>query len=687
MGTLGRTCFLMWAACVCLGLAGCGGGTAPRMEWGGADYLGFPWPNDLRRNPDGTVDIEGFPGTGNPLLKSILDKGVPYMHGFGTNSGVIFQFNGPLDADSLPSALDTLEDDAVAMLVNLDTNSPLYLQRIPLRVHFDPLTTLYQPGHLLTLLPVPGYALEPDTLYGAILFTGLLDDSSQPIQPTSLISALAQDERPAAIGADTWTELLQQWGAVSTYVSDHTQWNIAQLAGFTVYRTMDPTEYTFPVARAVAAIDDETIINSVEIVHEGLICGYYNFIPMQATVALPVWQQGTHPYSLGGGMVEVNDSTGLAVQQGVESVTMSIHIGCTGGATPKVPMIFAEGTGGTHYSAGNISGGMYEQDNFDHVALAVAPHYSGDRSAPVLSDFASFLAEFGVYVDSTDLQGVTFYNLVNPAANIGNHIQSAADQLYLRRVATLLPQILERHGPISEPLNFDFANFSVRDDIAVLAGHSQGAGVIPMAMAMDHTFNIGFLSGAASHAYFQAVHRGSIRQLLPLILAGLVDNEVDYYHPLMQVLQMMHGPADSVNYVPFMKPDYLIQVAGYEDACVPREASAALGLAFTRAGFMESAQRMTWSIDFFDPDWVLGRTEYDHIMFPIAEDHLPGGGIGIFVQLPGGHGWAAAQKTGLDFLQRATGTEPDRLIRAPDDYDSSPDCDFRREQGSGAAYY
>ncbi|WP_158643259.1 hypothetical protein [Ketobacter alkanivorans] len=687
MGALGRTCCLVWAICVCLGLTGCGGGTAPKMEWGGSEFLGFPWPNDLRRNPDGTVDIEGFPGTGNPLLKAILDKGVPYMHGFGTNSGVIFQFNGPLDTDSLPSALDSLEDDAVAMLVNLDQNSPLYLQRIPLRVHFDPLSTLYQPGHLLTLLPVPGYALEPDTLYGAILFSGILDDSSKPILPAPLISALTENERPASINADTWDVLQQQWGRVSGYVSGHTEWDVGQLAGFTVYRTMNPTEYTFPVAQAVAAIDDETIINSVEIVHEGLMCGYYNHIPMVAQVALPVWQQGTHPYSLGGGMVQIDESTGLAVQQGVESVDMSIDIGCTGGATPKIPMIFAEGTGGTHYSATNISGGFYEQDPFDHVALAVAPHYSGDRSSPVLSDFASFLGEFGVQVDSSDLQGITFYNLVNPAANIGNHIQSAADQLYLRRVATLLPQILERHGPITEPLNFDFSTFSVRDDIAVLAGHSQGASVIPMAMAMDNTFNIGFLSGAPSHAYFQAVHRGSIRQLLPLILAGLVDNEVDYHHPLMQILQMMHGPADSVNYVPFMKPDYLMQVAGFDDACVPREASAALGLAFARAGFMELAQRISWQYDYFDPDFVLGLTEDDHVMYPVMEGNLPGGGVGLFIQLPGGHSWYGAQKSGLDFLQRAIGAEPDRIIREPSNTDFSLDCDFRREQGSGGAYY
>lgn len=683
MKTLGRNCCLVWAIWMYLLLAGCGGGTAPQMEWGSSSFMSFPWPNDIRRNADGTIDLNGFPGTGNPLLKTILDKGVPYMHGFGPNSGVIFQFNGPLDTSSLPGALGTMEDDSVAMLVNLDQDSPLYLQRIPLRVHFDPLNTLYQPGHLLNLLPAPGYALEPDTLYGAILFTGIRDSASKPILPATLIAALTEGKQPADTDTTTWSALQQQWGLVSEYVSDHTAWSLDELAAFTVYRTMNPTEYAFPVAQAVANIDDETIIGSVEIESFGPMCGYYNYLPVQARVALPVWQQGTHPYSLSGGMIAIDEGTGVAMQQGIESVEMSIHIGCSGGDTPKIPMIFAEGTGGFSSAAGNFSGGIYEGDYFRHIALSVAPHYSGDRAAPVLDDFAEFLQAFNVEVDSTDLQGITFYNLLNPAANIGNHIQSAADQLFLRRVAAVLPEIFKRHGPISDPLNFDFTTLKVRDDVAVLGGHSQGASVVPLAMALDHRFNTGFLSGAPSHAYFQAVHRGDIRQLLPLILAGFVENEVDYFHPLMQVLQMMHAPVDSVNYVPFMEPDYLMQVAGYDDGCVPREASAALALALTRAGFMEPAQQVEGVINFFDPDGILGVTEADYATFPVTQDNLKDGGIGLFLQLKGGHGWYAASDSALDFLERATGDVPTRPIRAPKAGSFGVGCADRAEQGIG----
>ena len=676
----GRLCLLGAMVGIVLVLSGCGGGTGPRMDWASGDFFGFPWPNDLRRTADGNVDIDGFPGTENLLLKTVLDKGIPYMHGFGTNSGVIFQFNGPLDSQSLPSALASQHDNAVVMMVNLSPESPHYLQRVPVRSNFDPLATLYQPRHLLTLLPVPGYALDPDALYAALLFDGIMDSAGRPITRAPLLQKLESGDRPTTIFESDWNQLQQQFELVAGYISDHTAWNLNQLSAFTLYRTMDSTSYAFAVAQAVAAIPDEAVINSIEFINDGLFCGYYNYIPLIGRIQLPVWQQGEHPFTLAGGMVEVDQESGIAVQQGVESTGLSIHIGCSGGDTPKVPMIFATGTGGSFQAAGAFSGGFYEGYEFSQVALSVAPHHSSIRAAPVLRDFAEFLLNFNVRVNDSALQGVTFYNLLNPAANIGNHLQSAADQLYLRRVAVLLPEILERNGVFDQQLNYDFSQFSVRDDVAVLGGHSQGGSIVPLAMAMDHTFNTGFLSGAPSHAYFQAVHRGSIRRLIPLALVGIVENEIDYYHPLMQVLQMMHGPADSVNYVPYMQPDFMLQVAGYDDQCVPREASAALGLALTRFGFMQPAEPFLSEPRFFDPDGVLGLTEEAETRFPLAGANLDNGGVGLFLQIDGGHDWFSAQRTGRTFFDRATESVPDQAILAP--YPGySFACDERYEQG------
>lgn len=256
--------------------------------------------------------------------------------------------------------------------------------------------------------------------------------------------------------------------------------------------------------------------------------------------------------------------------------------------------------------------------------------------------------------------------------------QGAADQLYLRRVALLLPQILAKADLEHDELNFDFSDLKVRDDTAVLAGHSQGAGIIPLAMAMDPVFDNGYLSGAASHAYFQATHRGSIRSFIPVLLPGFVQSEVDYFHPLIQVLQMMHDPADSVNYVPYMESENMLQAAGYQDGCVPREASAALGLALARKGLIQPAEPLSREASFFDPDGILNLPE---VSFPLTQSNLDSGGIGLFLELGSGHTLGGINQTLHQAMLRITGAVRDQEISAPRFSSSGTGCDVRYEQG------
>lgn len=681
MGTGKRNALslLMLTMAVLGTLPGCGGSAVPKMDWQGEGFFSFPWPNDLRRQQDGTLDLAGFPGTGNPLLATVLAKGVPYINGFSTNAGVVFQFNRALDPSVLPPAKATLADDSVMMLVNIDPDHPAYLQRIPVRSNFDPVTTVYQPGHLLTMMPVPGYSLEPDTRYAAIIFKGLRSLTGEPILAAPLLTALAAGSAPEALAGDLWQQLQDQWRLVASYTADHTAWSPDQVAAFTVYSTMDPTRYTYPVARAIARLDDDSIMGSVTIRSAGPMCGYYSYLPMEADVDLPVWQQGVAPYTLAGGMIAVDEQSGLALQQGWESTRMTILIGCSGGDTARIPMIYADGSGASYGSASRFPG-FYDGQTFEHVALSVAPHQTGYRAAPILASYREWLKAIGLNVPDIGIEGLTFYNLFNPPANIGNHIQSAADQLYLRRIALLLPEILQRSDLDQQALNFDFSQFSVRDDTAVLGAHSQGASVAPLAMAMDPVFDIGILSAAASHAYFQATHRGSIRELIPVILPGFVQSEVDYFHPLMQVLQTMHDPADSANYVRDMQTKSLLQTAGYQDGCVPREASAALGFGLARAGLIQPVAPLSRQSSFFDTDQILDLTPLSNTG-PVQEPNLENAGIGLFLELGTGHNRYPDRYTAREFLQRVTNSEPELPISLPGYDNGGTGCDVRYEQG------
>ncbi|HAU16233.1 MAG TPA: hypothetical protein DCS92_21115, partial [Gammaproteobacteria bacterium] len=66
MGKRNALSLLMLTMAVLGTLPGCGGSAVPKMDWQGEGFFSFPWPNDLRRQQDGTLDLAGFPGTGNP---------------------------------------------------------------------------------------------------------------------------------------------------------------------------------------------------------------------------------------------------------------------------------------------------------------------------------------------------------------------------------------------------------------------------------------------------------------------------------------------------------------------------------------------------------------------------------------------------------------------------------------------
>lgn len=675
LGRVWRLPLLLWLV---LTIVGCNEETRPQMDWEskGVDgaFFSFPWPNDMRRQGDSKPDFTGFPGSFNPLLRFIISQGERYIDGFGTNSGVVFQFNNPLFEPYswyMPGA--SLEDAASIMLVNIDPGSINYLSRIPVESRFEPIRTLYQPGHLLTVKPYPGYALQPKTRYAAILYTGILDNELKPIKPALSVESLVSNSKPNNVSDQDWQSLLDQWQEVSSYVSIHTDWRTQDIAAFSVFTTMDPTAAGLAVARSIEAIEDEAIIDSVNFTSLVSSCGEIG----SARVQLPSWQEGDAPYVKGGGMIVIDQSSQLAIQQGVKEVSLGLYIGCAANDKPKIPMVYAAGTGG-NYRSGRAFAELIFGESFDQIMLSVTPLHSSDRAAPELGSFADELKRYDIYLDPVLLEGVAFYNILNPAANIGNHIQSAAEQIYLRRIGILLPEILRRAQEKNSAFaQLDFSGLSIDGTQAALFGQSQGASIVPLALAMDSEFDTGYVNGASSHAYFAAVHRVPVRKIIQVALAGILESEVNYFHPLMQVLQTFHEQADSVNFIPHIKAKHLLQTAGTMDGCVPKEASRALGFAFMRSGLMQGQS---------EPDRhnLLNAQPYT---LPMAAGNLSNGSTGLYYEASIGHSYSPLRDLIREFLMVATGDDSELLIYPPH-YISRDfyDCEGRREQGWDPIY-
>jgi hypothetical protein len=96
----------------------------------GDDFYATPFPNDLWREADGTIDLSQFPT--NSLIVEDYRAAADTLDGFGKNSAIYARFDGPLDGTSLPDPAASLLDDAAVFLVDVDPVSPGLGTRTPI---------------------------------------------------------------------------------------------------------------------------------------------------------------------------------------------------------------------------------------------------------------------------------------------------------------------------------------------------------------------------------------------------------------------------------------------------------------------------------------------------------------------------------------------------------------------------
>ena len=132
--------------CPLIAVAACTGGssgTHPLFTTNGDDFYALPFPNDMRRHDDGTLDLAALPGN-SPLVLTYRDVIAQELDGFGLNEAIYARFDGPLDATSLPDPATSMMPGASVYLVNITTTSPEYGQRTPVIASFraDPRGTM-----------------------------------------------------------------------------------------------------------------------------------------------------------------------------------------------------------------------------------------------------------------------------------------------------------------------------------------------------------------------------------------------------------------------------------------------------------------------------------------------------------------------------------------------------------------
>lgn len=578
-------------------------------------FFSFPWPNELRKAPDGTLDLTGFPGVDSPaadtpgttapgqsLLPELTAQLARSVTDFGTNSAIYLRATGGIDPESIPSPSESVTPTSAVQLIDLERG-----EAAPVLVEVQD-GDRFRPDHLLTVLPYPGHPLRPGTRYGLAVTTALRSEAGEPVEPAPLIDQL--DGRwDASTGVDelTWEVLRSQRDEVRRALPAEARRD--GLVAFTVFRTQDIGREMAAVAAAVRDaptphIDWETRESCApDAPLDGTASTTY-----RGLITLSRFQDGPWPHLREGGAIQIRED-GRAVAQGTAKVPLVVKIPCGEPPPGGWPILtFIDGTGGSAELDG-----IALWDRAGWVTASIPPLFGVGREPP--AEVTALLEAFGL-TDPELRAELLFYNFLNPAAARTNPIQQAADHLALQRAIA--------------DLSFDPGRMRSKvrvqtdDSITVVSGHSQGAQSLPLVAAADPTID-GVISSTGSGGQYHTLSHVTTQRMGLATFTGDVDL-LDELNPVVQLVQTLLEGSDGINYPSAMS---YLNISGRDDTCVALETSRHLAGALGLVTISPIELQSLYGDEELDP--------------PVEESGTVEGNAGdgaatrVNVELPGGH--------------------------------------------------
>jgi hypothetical protein len=490
-----------------------------------ADFFTLPWPNDTRMDPDGTVNLEGFP-TDNTLVSVYLSLFDQEVRGWGTNSAIFFRFSASLDASSLPATADeTLLPEASAYLVDVDPDSPDYATRVPVVVTFAAEAGEYIGPNSLVLRPVAGFPLREATTYAAILSRTIRDAGSQPLRKDLDFAYVMRDTAPG----DEDPALEVAWHAYAplrAYLAEQSAEPTDVLCA-AVFTTQSIVETMVRLRDAVYRDMDTPPSLPADLAYTGSGPGYYIY---EGTYEAPVYQHGEVPYATQGGGF-VFDAAGDPVLARTESMRFALSVptgDMPAGGWPIV--LYAHGTGGNYRSF--ING---------DVARDLARIYvDGEllaRAAVIGIDQVLHGTRCNVAACNPELN---FFNFQNPIAGRDNVRQGALDNVQLLRLVEAMDTASAPET--GAPIRFNSTQIH-------FFGHSQGGLTGSPFLAVEPKIKSAVLSGAGGNMILSLLLKTapvSIPDILGLLLGE--QDPMTASHPVLSLIQFFIEPADPLNY-------------------------------------------------------------------------------------------------------------------------------------------
>lgn len=510
-----------------------------------ADFFRLPFPNDIRAR-DGALDLGGFhnPGLayiGGELVDLYLDALEDTFTGFSTNPTIYFRYTRTPDFGSIEGSSESPR----LRFINIDPDSPNFGNGVSYYW-----TTTNGRGKFIcpnytAVRPSWQTPLDPGTTYAVILTDGIRsEDGDLPLTQPDLTAVLAET-RPSdsALGA-AWDayEPLRAWIA-----QDETL-DTVNIAGATVFTTMDPTALMAPLRAAVRRQPVPELEQLTECAsgvispcddgtpERSCVSTTGNFTQIHGTYEAPVWQHGTRPYLTqnDGGALQVVDGSPIPAASERICFAMTIpNAAMPAGGWPTV--IYSHGTGGSFTSAirEGVSGALAD------IALA------DERRANFVTITLDGV-QHGQRRGQTDLDPEPlFYNFVNPQAAHGNIQQGAADLFALTNILQNTA-ISAAASPTGEEIRFDPSQL-------YFFGHSQGAQVGAPFVAFETGVRAAVFSGSGGSLTLSLLNKTEpvdIASAVSFILTdgGRNGGQANDRDVLLSLLQWHVDRVDPLNY-------------------------------------------------------------------------------------------------------------------------------------------
>lgn len=493
-----------WVGVVVGVVLSCGDGaarTTVRMELEAVaegDFYAMPLPDAARG-----YGLAGFPTTGAAFIEDLLDL-LEDAEGASTTGAIHFTTTAPLDFAPL-DVHASVEANAPVMLWRLDGPE---LAPHPIEVRFFEDGGPFGAPNMLSLLPLPGRPLAPGARYAAVVRGSVADQDGRALGPAPALREARYQDALALLAAQ----------------------DVNDVVGMALFETQDPTGPMRALREAALA---EPRPAPTAFAH---LETHSNFCVYEARIEMPTYQDGEPPFSSEGGRIRFDDA-GVPLRTGSEEARFFVTI-------PRAPMPAA----GYPLVVMSRTGGGGDRPLIDRGVRDASGEPIEEGSGPA-REFAA-VGWAGASIDGplggplrnpagSDEQ-LLIFNFNNPPAMLDNVRQSAVELVLAAHVAPELRIDASACEGATADARFDVTQLT-------LLGHSMGATIAPLTLAVEPRYRAAILSGAGGSWGENVIYKESplaVRPIAELLLRVPTRYELHSHDPSLTLLQWAGESAD-----------------------------------------------------------------------------------------------------------------------------------------------